>query len=370
MAIRGRLITVGIFVLPVCFFLSVISCGQSLSGRGFSPGDPAPSLEGGVWLKGEAVHRFTPGHVYVLDFGGVLCSPCRAFIPHLTALARHYAGRITFLGVYVYENGINREDTVTTVYQDNVRRFVLRMGDRIGYGIVVDGPSQPLGRAWMEAGGYSGLPTTFVVDQQGRMVWAGYPSDLEPVLEKVLANRFDIREGIAQERRRVSLDERIYVSKRNKEYSLALGVVDSLIKVTPMDKSLYYEKFRILLASDEVAAYSFARQAALTTCADSEPTLFYIAREIVQKSALLRQPDGGLVLDLADQALKLSRSEIVSALIYDVKAQAFFLLGKTKQALHAEERAVKVLGTDNYPLIAEIRLYLNDRVAYYRSRIE
>ena len=34
-------------------------------------GDPAPSLKGAEWIKGEPIHEFKKGHVYVVDFGFV-----------------------------------------------------------------------------------------------------------------------------------------------------------------------------------------------------------------------------------------------------------------------------------------------------------
>ncbi len=71
-----------------------------------------------------------------------------------------------------------------------VRRFVSRMGTQIDYSVVVDGPTRPLARTWMQAGDYQGMPTTFVVDQTGHMVWAGYPPGLESVLARVLAGNF------------------------------------------------------------------------------------------------------------------------------------------------------------------------------------
>lgn len=336
--------------------------------RSLYPGDNAPSLRGGVWLKGTPIHTFKPGEVYILDFGGVLCGPCRAFIPHLTNLASRYAGQVTVVGVYVYENGLNREDTVSTLYQDNVRRFVARMGDQIRYKVVVDGPALPLARTWMEAGGYTGLPTTFIVNKEGRMVWAGYPPDVESVLIEVLAGRFNIAAGEAVGRRRTSLESRIYYLKKRNDYQTALLLIDSAIQVTPVDKSLYYQKFNILLAYDETAAYTFARWVASSPCANSEPVLFDMAHEIMSQSSTLKKTDTGLVLDLTDKALKLSRSDVVSAFILDVRAQAFFLQGKFSQALQTGQKALEALGAEHYPVMEEFRGYMNSRLTSYKQQ--
>ncbi len=42
----------------------------------------------------------------------------------------------------------------------------------------------------------SGIPRTFVIDQQGRLAWVGHPSDLAPVLEKLVNNNWDLQTAL------------------------------------------------------------------------------------------------------------------------------------------------------------------------------
>jgi len=339
--------------------------GNCFAQTSFAPGNAAPSLEGGVWLKGKPITRFEPGYVYVLDFSSVLCSPCRAFIPHLTELAHRYAGRVVVAGVYVYENP--EDDTLSTRYQEGVRRFISRMGAQMGYSVVVDGPARPLARTWMQAGNYQGMPTTFVVDQTGHMVWAGYPPGLESVLGRVLAGNFTIPEGLEIDRRRTSADVRIYREKKNANFKTAMAIVDSLIRIAPADKYMYFEKFRILLTTDEMSAYAFARWAAAQPCVHSEPVLFYIAREIVIDAHTLCRPDYKLALRLTDQAIDLSRSDVVTALLYDTKAQIYLSLGKMRKAVKAEKKAVSAVPLDTYPTMNYLWTAFNTRVQLFQQ---
>jgi hypothetical protein len=46
----------------------------------------------------------------------------------------------------------------------------------MGYTVAMDDPQkETIFNAWMTAAGAYGLPTSFVVDRQGRVVWVGHP---------------------------------------------------------------------------------------------------------------------------------------------------------------------------------------------------
>lgn len=48
---------------------------------------------------------------------------------------------------------------------------------------------------WMAAYGQRGIPYAFVVDQQGRVAWAGTPNNLDKVLPQIVAGTWDIKEA-------------------------------------------------------------------------------------------------------------------------------------------------------------------------------
>ncbi len=155
-------------------------------------GDPAPPIEAMAWIKGEPVKTYKPGHVYVVEFWATWCGPCIAFMPHLSELARRHAGKLTVIGVNVMEarGGDPRVGAVRT--------FVERKGAEMDYTVAMDDPATgPVFEAWMKAGGSSGIPTSFIVDGAGSMVWMGHPlgerlADFDRALEQALAGNSDL----------------------------------------------------------------------------------------------------------------------------------------------------------------------------------
>ena len=142
-------------------------------------GDPAFPLVGLTTVKGEPV-EIKPGKVYVVEFWATWCPPCKESIPHLTALSNKYADAgVVFIG-------ITNEDAGT------VKPFVSAIGDKMDYNVAIDaigGVSQ----GYMMAFHQDGIPTAFVVDQKGRVVWYGHPMlDLDKIISQVVAGTYEI----------------------------------------------------------------------------------------------------------------------------------------------------------------------------------
>lgn len=142
-------------------------------------GDPATPLTGLTWVKGEPA-RITPGKVYVVEFWATWCPPCRESIPHLTELRKKYEDKgVVFVGV-------SNEDVPT------VKPFVADMGDKMDYNVAVDTTGSVV-NGYMVAFGQGGIPTAFVVDAKGRVVWYGHPlGALDEVIGQVLAGTYKL----------------------------------------------------------------------------------------------------------------------------------------------------------------------------------
>jgi thiol-disulfide isomerase/thioredoxin len=94
----------------------------------------------------------TKGKVVLVNFWATWCGPCRAEIPDLVALQDKYKDRLQILGLVVDDDD-----------QDAIKKFVAKFG--INYPVAL-----ATNNIRLEYGGIPALPTSFVLDSQGRVV--------------------------------------------------------------------------------------------------------------------------------------------------------------------------------------------------------
>ena len=166
--------------------------GADASGPALKIGDAAPPLEAMSWIKGDPVQKFEPGRVYVIEFWATWCVPCKKIMPHLSELQRKHAGDLTVIGVNV------RETEKGEATESVVQKFVERQGETMDYTVAMDDPvKKTIFNTWMIAAGSYGIPTSFVVDKQGRVVWVGHPvgsgaAEFDTAVEQALAGTSDL----------------------------------------------------------------------------------------------------------------------------------------------------------------------------------
>jgi cytochrome c biogenesis protein CcmG/thiol:disulfide interchange protein DsbE len=114
--------------------------------------DPAPEFKlAGLEGKPLSLADFH-GKVVLLNFWATWCGPCRAEIPDLVELQKKYNGQLQIVSLIVDDDD-----------QDALKKFVTESG--INYPVAI-APDE----IRLQYGGIAALPTSFVIDAEGRVV--------------------------------------------------------------------------------------------------------------------------------------------------------------------------------------------------------
>jgi thiol-disulfide isomerase/thioredoxin len=131
---------------------ATVTAGEPATISFFRDPKPAPSFTV-TTIDGKTISMESlRGKVVLVNFWATWCPPCRAEIPDLIALQSKYADKVVVLGLSEDEGS-----------PDAVRRFAEQF--KINYPIAMVTPEIEKLFA-----GVNGLPTTFVIDPQGRTV--------------------------------------------------------------------------------------------------------------------------------------------------------------------------------------------------------
>jgi thiol-disulfide isomerase/thioredoxin len=301
-------------------------------------GSAAPALKASRWLKGTPVAGFEKGKVYVVEFWATWCGPCRQTIPHLSAMAKKFEGKATFVGMSVWERG---EDPVKL--EAAVDTFVKEMGEKMAYNVARDTADSHMAKAWMQAANQNGIPAAFIIDQEGRIAWIGHPmADLEKTLENVISGKHDLaaakaaaEKEAAKELRRSELvktfGKDLNDAGKAKDYAKLLSLTDQVLAKYP-DLADMVDRSRLvaLLHLDEAKALAFVA----AEKAKAEPDLGTVGAVIAGEPGLSKawyERAAGLL----EQELK---DPEAGPGLYGYLAKAHFQAGKPAEAVAAQQK--------------------------------
>lgn len=240
--------------------------------------------------------------VTVVEFWATWCPPCVASIPHLSKLQKKYKDTVMFVGI-------------SGEKADVVEPFVKKKGDDMDYAVAVDDDGKTAA-GYMEKFGAQGIPTAFIVDRAGKVVWTGHPmGELEKQLDIVLAGKSDTAEQI---RERVS---------------------DALMDGLGMK---YVE---LIKAKDANAAKAGAALLKISTDTKSAANLSRLAVITLKAPAPGQTRD----TDLADRAsAKAVELEPDNPAVLAVRAMTLSDMGNKPEAIRVQRKALELAKDDKY----------------------
>jgi len=304
-------------------------------------GDPAPPLQTGKWLQGDPVSSFDSNHVYVILFWASWYGPCQEALARLTGMARKYQDQ----GLIAFGQDVMEQD------DSAVPAYVKHLGDKVTCPIALDDKSLEkdgaMAVSWMQAAGQSGVPTAFVVDRRGRIVWMGHPMTLEQsVIEKILTGQFDVAAYAGEVASRRLQKEQQSALYQKLGQAMKAGNWDAAdAAATEIEQSLppsaRYQvgpvRLQILLGRrDFRSASQLAR-----VLSDAVPKDAYLQNELAWTLATANDVDQSclaMAKKAAERANTASGGKVPG--ILDTLARTQFMTGQTNEAVATEQSAV------------------------------
>ena len=305
-------------------------------------GDPAPKLQVSKWVQGEPVKEFQRDKAYLVEFWATWCGPCLTSIPHINELHARFKDK----GLVVIGQDVLEQEP------DAVQPFVKKMGNKMTYRVALDTEDGQMAQSWMEAAGESGIPTAFVVDKRGTIVWIGHPMKLQAnFLEQVLDGTLDVEKAVADfdqrkmnERQQRKLWTEFSRYRQQEEWDQAESVLAEIETLAPPTERerVGMTRFGLLLdRRDYKAAYQLAAQLSDAHSGDAMMQNS-LAWQIATREGLAER-DLNLAEKIARRALAAVKdSDFEKAEILDTLARVLFLKGETKPAIELQQQAVQV----------------------------
>lgn len=220
-------------------------------------GDPAPPLSLAVFLKGEPIHHFEKGKLYLVEFWATWCTACKMMVPHLSQVARDFRGKVTVLSVNVSEQG--HEGEPYSSHLPKVRRFMDSPGgEGMDFAVAMDDDACTMLKTWLEPSG-GGFPSAVLVDREGRVAWTGFPGEslgevlelaVEDKLTEAALGQITAREE-ARRKETQEVQKRIGALVGSGKHAEALRLIEDRIARTrkpglPIDSNLLFAKYHVL----------------------------------------------------------------------------------------------------------------------------
>lgn len=322
--------------------LAAYSFGQT-SAITLKIGDPAPELKV-TWIKGTPVENLAKDKIYVVEFWATWCGPCKAAMPHLSELAKQYEGKVTFIGVDVWEKGF--QGKLYETFLPSLKEFVASMGDKMAYNIAMDNNDLYMANKWMTASGQGGIPATFLI-KEGKIIWMGHPIKLDKILEEVFTGTYDMEsnaKAFNEETNKMqdkiapwmALNKAVTDAVAAKDYSTALNAIDNaMVTIDPMFKlSINLMKVTTYLEYDVPQAIALAKE-----CKKENPSIGATIADVITKKDGLPKEAYQIAVEFFTEAA--SNPGTLKPMIYHLMAQSCFKMNDLANAIANEEKAIE-----------------------------
>lgn len=306
-----------------------------------SIGDNAPSISVDHWVKGDSIDGFEDGQVYVMEFWATWCGPCVSSMPHLSGLQDEHGDSVKIIGV----SSEKELDTVTEFLAETNSRDNKLNDDRMRYTVAVD-PDRSTYASYMEAAGQNGIPTAFIINEDGKVAWIGHPMGMDEPLAEVVSGTWDLAaaaEAFQKEQKQdmemMAFSMTLRNASENEDWDGYIEAIDSFTAEYGENPQLANMKFNALLTGkqDTNAAYALAEEIVQADW-DHANALNAMAWGIVDETPSEFQ-NLDFALKVANRACELT--DYKDSMILDTLARCYWEMGDRYKAIAWQEKAVE-----------------------------
>ena len=274
------------------------------------------------------------GGFVALDFVAPWCAENREWLGPTNRMARAWKSEVALIEVVVFEKKPGESD---------------RLARSLPHPLVAADERATLG-GWLTERGGDYVPQSLLFGKNGRLMFSGQPFELPQTLAAVRGGTFDAAKVYALQRKReadiparTALVAKVAALENTPRWRDAVKLLDREAGryVPDQQSGLRVRKWKILARRDPAAARAWADFLAADPAVRAVPwTLHDIAGEIARKKSA----------DPVDRAQALRLTNVLlrwgptNPAYWDTLAQLLHAAGKRREALEAQESAVRFLG--------------------------
>jgi hypothetical protein len=226
------------------------------------------------------------------------------------------------------------------------------MGTNMTYRVALDNKSKQekgaMAVTWMDAAGRQGIPSSFIINKQGKVAWIGHPMEMDEKLwGDILNDKYDLAKAAAEyqkanesQQQLQDLSMKLRAAVNGQNWDEANSVVDQMAKLQP-DNSVSPQlmKMNLLLMQKKYEeAYKVA--AALSDAHPEQAELQNMMAWTIAAQPGLDKRDLALAQKMAERANKATEGKVPSVL--DTLARTQFMNGKKEEAIATQQKAVNL----------------------------
>ncbi|WP_141342176.1 TlpA disulfide reductase family protein [Bradyrhizobium sp. USDA 3458] len=217
-------------------------------------GDPAPPLAVESWVRGQPLTNFENGKVYVVEFFSSRCGPCGKEMSHLVQIQNEYRDRgVEVIGVSTGEPG-----STIDVAKARFDSWLNTKAPNLNYRIAFNYTGEMNDKLWMKPSSSRAIPTSFVIDRDGRIALIDHPRRLDALLPKILEGKWrGSDEAKAAEAERIVRNDRfehkfamlreLRSAEKSENWTAALSIIEQALAAEPDDIFLRAQQADLLL---------------------------------------------------------------------------------------------------------------------------